>query len=131
MNEIRKNIHSKLLNLSEDFKNIHISELHDQNALDDKIIKNDLLDFDYSKQRISRIILDYLFQIPDQINLRDSLKALFDGTLKNPTEDRLVSHTLYRNKTSAENFQLINTEREKIKNFLKQKSINSKFKNLV
>ena len=131
MNEIRKDIYSKLLTLSKDIKDIHISELHNHNELAEKTVKHDLLDFDYSKQRISNNILDYLFQIPDQINLRDSLKALFDGTLKNPSEDRLVSHTLYRDKTPAENFQLIITEREKIHNFLKQKNINSKFKNLV
>ena len=112
MNEIRKDIHSKLLTLSKDIKDIHISELHNQNELAKKIVKHDLLDFDYSKQRISSNILDYLFQIPDQINLRDSLKALFDGTLKNPSEDRLVSHTLYRDKTLDENFKLIFTERE-------------------
>lgn len=131
MNEIRKDIHSKLLTLSKDIKDIHISELHNQNELAEMTINHELLDFDYSKQRISNNILDYLFQIPDQINLRDSLKALFNGTLKNPSEDRLVSHTLYRNKTSAENFELIITEREKIKNFLKQRNINSKFKNLL
>tara|TARA_Y100000768_G_C23971629_1_gene680858 strand:+ start:146 stop:1630 length:1485 start_codon:yes stop_codon:yes gene_type:complete len=131
MNEIRKDIRSKLLALSKDIKDIHISELHNQTRLDEMTINHELLDFDYSKQRISNNILDYLFQIPDQINLRDSLKALFGGTLKNPSEDRLVSHTLYRNKTSAESFQLIINEREKIKNFLKQKSFNSKFKNLV
>ena len=54
MNEIRKNIHSKLLTLSKDIKNIHISELHNQNELTEKIIKHELLDFDYSKQRISK-----------------------------------------------------------------------------
>ena len=80
MNEIRKDIHNKLLTLSKDIKDIHISELHNQNELAEKTVKHDLLDFDYSKQRISNNILDYLFQIPDQINLRDSLKALFDGT---------------------------------------------------
>ena len=84
MNEIRKDIHNKLLILSKDIKDIHISELHNHNELAEKTVKHDLLDFDYSKQRISNNILDYLFQIPDQINLRDSLKALFDGTLKNP-----------------------------------------------
>ena len=107
MNEIRKDIHSKLLALSKDIKDIHISELHNQNRLDEMTINHELLDFDYSKQRISNNILDYLFQIPDQINLRDSLNALFGGTLKNPSEDRLVSHTLYRNKTSAEGFQWV------------------------
>ena len=131
MNEIRKSIYSKLLTLSKGIKNLHISELHNQNELAEKTVKHNLLDFDYSKQRISNKVLDYLLQIPDQINLRDSLKALFDGTFNNPSEDRLVSHTLYRNKTLDKNYQLIITEREKIKNFLKQKNFNSKFKNLV
>ena len=117
MNEIRKDIHSKLLTLSKDIKDIHIAELHNQNELAEKTVKHDLLDFDYSKQRISNNILDYLFQIPDQINLRDSLKALLDGTLKNPSEDRLVSHTLYRSKTPDEDSDLIFTEREKLNIF--------------
>ena len=131
MNEIRKDIYSKLLSLSKDIKDIHISELHNQNELAEKTVKHNLLDFDYSKQRISYNILDYLFQIPDQINLRDSLKALFDGTLKNPSEDRLVSHTLYRDKTPAENFKLIITEREKIHNFLIFIIISSVSTNLI
>ncbi len=131
MNEIRKDIHTKLLTLSKDIKNVHISELHNRNELVEMNVKHDLLDFDFSKQRISNHIFDYLFKIPDQINLSDSLKALFDGQFNNPSEDRLVSHTHYRNKTPAENFQLITFEREKIKKFLKQKKIHSKFKNLV
>ena len=47
MNEIRKDIHSKLLTLSKDIKDIHISELHNQNELAKNIVKHDLLDFDY------------------------------------------------------------------------------------
>ena len=131
MNEIRKDIHSKLLTLSKDIKGIHISELHDQNELTEKTVKHDLLDFDYSKQRISNNILDYLLQIPDQIDLSTSLEALFNGAVHNPSENRLVSHTLYRNKTSAENSLLIIAERERIKNFLEQKLINSNFKNVI
>ena len=97
------------------------NELHNHNELVEMNVKHDLLDFDFSKQRISNHIFDYLFKIPDQINLSDSLKALFDGQFNNPSEDRLVSHTHYRNKTPAEHFQLITFEREKIKKFLKQK----------
>ncbi len=128
MHEVRKNIHAKLLSLSEDIKHTHISELHIQK---ERVIRHDLLDFDYSKQRISDNILDYLFQIPSQINLKDSLKALFDGAANNPSENRLVSHTLYRSKKSVEDFQLIFTERERIKSFLEQKIISSTFKNVI
>ena len=52
-------------------------------------------------------------------------------TLKNPSEDRLVSHTLYRNKTPVENFSLIFTERERIKNFLEQRIIHTNYKNVI
>ena len=67
-------VSTKLLTLSKGIKNLHISELHNQNELAEKTVKHNLLDFDYSKQRISNNILDYLLQIPDQINLRDSPK---------------------------------------------------------
>jgi len=131
MNEARKDIYRKLLLLSKDIKNIHISELHDNNNLAERFVEHELLDFDFSKQRISNSILDYLFQIPDQINLRDTLKTLFDGAVNNPSEGTLVSHTVYRKKTSVKNSQLIMTERERIKNFLQQKILLSTVKNLI
>jgi glucose-6-phosphate isomerase len=130
MNQVRKDIHSKLISISEDIKNIHISELHDLN-LSQRVVKHNLLDFDFSKQRIDDNVLDYLFQIPDQINLRNSLRALFDGEATNPSEERLVSHTLYRNKISVEDFNLIFTERERIKIFLEQEILSSSFKNVI
>tara|TARA_B000000475_G_scaffold272007_1_gene271482 strand:- start:29 stop:1504 length:1476 start_codon:yes stop_codon:yes gene_type:complete len=128
MNEVRKDIYAKLVSLREDIEHIHLSKLPIQK---ERVVKQDLLDFDYSKQRISDNILDYLLQIPNQINLKDSLKALFDGSANNPSEDRLVSHTLYRCRESAEDFQLIFSERERIKNFLEQKIISSSFKNVI
>ena len=66
---LRKDIHTKLLSLSEDIKHIHISELPIHN---ERVVKHDLLDFDYSKQRISDNILEYLLQIPNKINLKFS-----------------------------------------------------------
>ena len=52
------------------------------------ILKTDLLTFDYSKQRINDEVLDYLLQIPDLINLKESLNLLFKGEINNPSEDR-------------------------------------------
>ena len=130
MNQVRKDIYSKLISIREDIKNSDISELHDLN-FSQRVVKHNLLDLDFSKQRINDDVLDYLFQIPDQINLKDSLAALFDGAVVNPSEDRLVSHTLYRNKIPVEDFSLIFTERERIKIFLEQKILSSSFKNVI
>ena len=100
MSEIRKKIHNKLSLLGKDIKNTHISELQNQKALEKRVIRTDLLDFDYSKQRINEKAIDYLLEIPNLINLKDSLDRLFRGDVNNPSEDRKVSHTLYRDKTS-------------------------------
>ncbi len=131
MNDIRKKIQNTLSILGKDIKNTHISELHNNIDLNKRVVKDDLLNFDFSKQRINDEALDYLLQIPDLINLKDSLNALFSGNINNPSENKPVSHTLYRNKTSTEKFELIFTERERIKSFLEENIANSTFKNLI
>ncbi len=131
MSDIRKQIHNKLLSLGKDIKNSHISGLNSQKILERRVITNDLLNFDYSKQRIDENAMDYLLQIPDLINLKDSLKALFNGETNNPSEDKGVSHTLYRKKTVDKNFQLILSERERIKSFLEQSLEDFSIKNLI
>ena len=123
MSEIRKQIHNKLSLLGKDIKNAHISELQSHKDLEKKVIKTDLLDFDYSKQRINDEAIGYLLEIPNLINLKDSLARLFRGDVNNLSEDKAVSHTLYRDKMSNEKFELIFTERERIKSFLEQGAI--------
>ena len=112
MSEIRKQIHHKLSLLGEDIMNTHILELKNGKDLEKRVIRTDLLDFDYSKQQINDKAIDYLLKIPNLINLKDSLDRLFRGDVNNPSEDRNVSHTLYRDKTLNEKFELIFTERE-------------------
>ena len=87
MNDFRKDIHSKLLLLGEDIKKVSISELNESNSFKENNIKSDLLTFDFSKQRINNEVLDYLIQIPDLINLKESLNLLFKGDFLNPSED--------------------------------------------
>ena len=111
--------------------NTHISELQNQKALEKRVIRTDLLDFDYSKQRINDKAIDYLLDIPNLINLKDLLDVLFRGDAHNPSEDRAVSHTIYRDKTLNEKFEIIFTERERIKSFLEQNSSSLNFKNLI
>ena len=129
MSEKRKQIHNKLSTLGKDIKNTHILELINRKDLEKRVIRTELLDFDYSKQRINDEAIDYLLEIPNLINLKDSVDRLFRGDVHNPSEDRAVSHTLYRDKTSSEKFELIFTERERIKSFLKQNASSLNFKN--
>jgi glucose-6-phosphate isomerase len=131
MNDFRKDIHNKLLLLGEGIKKVSISDLSKKNGFKDNNIKSDLLTFDYSKQRINNEALDYLLQIPDLINLKESLNLLFKGEINNPSEDRAVSHTLYRNRASVDGFELIFSERKKIRAFLKQIHSDYSFKNLI
>ena len=81
MNDLRKEIYSKLLLLGEDLRKVSISELNSKNYFDNRIIETDLLTFDYSKQRINQKVLEYLLQIPDLINLKESLNLLFKGEI--------------------------------------------------
>lgn len=131
MSNIRKQIYDNLLLLGRNIKDSHISDIYDQKDHEQRVIKNDLLFFDYSKQRIDEKALDYLLKIPDLIDLKESLQVLFSGKTFNPSEDRLVSHTLYRNKTQDKDFKLIFSERERIKSFLKDDIEGFTIKNLI
>ena len=131
MSEVRKQIHNKLSFLGKAIANSHILELQNHKHLEKRVISSDLLDFDYSKQRITDGAIDYLLEIPNLINLKDSLDKLFRGDVHNLSEDRTVSHTLYRDKTPKEKFELISTERERIKSFLEQNTTSLNFKNLI
>ncbi len=129
--KVREDIQNKLSILGQDIKNIKISDLHDSSDFKYKTVELDFLTFDYSKQRIDQKTLDYLLKIPDLINLRESLNLLFAGKVNNLSEDRAVSHTIYRNQTLEDNFELILTERKKIKSFLDQNQRDHTFKNLI
>ena len=131
MNDFRNELQNELLSLGKSIKNIHLSELNNQDDHKENIIKSELLTFDYSKQRINKEILNYLLQIPELINLKESLNLLFQGKINNPSEGRVVSHTLYRNRTSVDDFELIFSERKRIKSFLDEKYTDHSYKNLI
>ena len=131
MNNVRTSIKKKISTLGRHIRNTNFSELSDSIDNDDKVIEHDFLTFDYSKQRIDKKTLDYLTQIPDLIDLKESLHQLFTGKVINRSEDRAVTHTVYRNQIPEENFELIFSEREKIKSFLDQNKTGYPFKNLI
>ena len=130
MNDIRKQIKYRLSSLGEGIKSRHISELFTED-IERRVIKSDLLNFDYSKQRINEEAIDYLLGIPDLIDLTDSLKVLINGEVYNRSEDKLVSYPSYRNNNSNVNFEFISKERQRIKSFLDQDNAKLNFKNLV
>tara|TARA_B100000575_G_scaffold290985_1_gene295822 strand:+ start:1343 stop:2827 length:1485 start_codon:yes stop_codon:yes gene_type:complete len=131
MQNLRKNIQKELSKLGQEFKTTRISDLCDLSDFKDKVIQHDILTFDYSKQRLDQKTLDFLLQIPDLVNLKESFNLLFSGKVNNQSEDRAVTHTIYRNKNSEDKFELIFSEREKIKSFLDKNTSNHCFKNLI
>ena len=131
MSDTRKKIRNELFLLGKGLENTHISELHTDRTQEKRVIKNSFLNFDYSKQRIDDKVFEYLLKIPDLIDLKDSLQGLFDGNILNPSEGRTVSHTIYRDKNASERFQIIFSERERIKSFLEKKNILKTIKNVI
>jgi hypothetical protein len=115
MNRKRTKIYEQLSSLASELSGMKISDLSHSEGDIPRNIKTDLINFDYSKQRVNDEVLDFLLDIPDQLEVRGSLDNLFDGNYKNPSESRNVSHTIYRSNSAIENFEVIFSERKKIK----------------
>ena len=101
---------------------LHIKDLLDGKRLDEFHLKTDYLSYDYSKQRITKEVLDELLKIPEKINLKQSILDISKGEFLNSTEDRNVSHMLYRDLNNSKNsYELkeISNQREKLSNFIK------------
>lgn len=131
MNKTRHTIHRKIIALGKKISQSRIADLHQSNHLEEHIIRTSLIDFDYSKQRLNQEGLDYLLQIPDLINVKESLTLLLNGDLINPSENTNVSHTFYRDKNLHTNFEIILSERKKIKKFLQEKKTDRSIKNII
>ncbi len=131
MQEIRKNIRNNLISLGKKISASSILNLDTNEIKKQRFIKVKELCFDFSKQRINKESLEYLLSIPDLINLRKDLNLLFKGEIVNPSESRLVTHTIYREKDPIENFSIVYKEREKINKFLSQIKSSRNLKNLV
>jgi len=64
---------------------------------------NDFL-VDFSKNRITEETMKLLFQLADEVNLKDAISKYFNGDIINQTEGRAVLHTALRAKNSDEVF---------------------------
>ena len=131
MNKKRIKIYEQLSSLGSKVSGMKISDLSHSEGGIPRNIKTDLINFDYSKQRISKEALDFLLEIPDDLDLRGALDSLFKGDFQNPSENRYVSHTLYRSEAVEDSFKVIHLERNKIKIFLEELKKNQKIKNII
>lgn len=55
---------------------------------------------DYSKNIIDADTMQLLFQLADEVNLKDAIEAMFAGEKINQTENRAVLHTALRNRSN-------------------------------
>ena len=130
MNKKRIKIHQHLSSLGRKVSGLK-SFYQENHELDEsRNIKTELVNFDFSKQRINKEALDFLLELPDELDLRESLDSLFKGEFQNSSEKRNVSHTLYRSE-SIDNNKVIYSEKNKIKNFLEEIKQDKNIKNII
>ena len=130
MNKKRIEIHQHLSSLGRKVSDLKSFNQDNYGVDESRNISTELVDFDFSKQRINKEVLDSLLQIPDELDLRRSLDSLFKGDFQNPSEKRNVSHTLYRSE-SIDNNKVIYSEKNKIKNFLEEIKQDKNIKNII
>ena len=107
--------------LSNKNSGLHTKDMLGQRRLEEFQVKTDYLSYDYSKQRITKEALDELLTIPEKINLKESILDITKGEFLNTTEDRNVSHMLYRDLSKSQNtreLKEISDQRNKLSNFI-------------
>lgn len=131
MNDQRAEIAERLKYLGEKSSEIKIKHLPLDKYSSKRIVSTPFLNFDYSKQRLSDEALDWLITIPDKLKIRDSFQELLDGNFINPTEERKVSHTLYRAQSDSITDKFILNERNKFNDFLSSLKTEGNVKNII
>jgi len=116
---VRKEILNSIKSLSRKYSSHHIREFMDEQRLKDFQVNSNTLSLDYSKQRINEEILQELLLIPDKIDLKKSISQISEGTYINSTENRKVSHMVYRNfnKISGSMANEIGLQEKKLEKF--------------
>jgi glucose-6-phosphate isomerase len=56
---------------------------------------------DYSKNLVTKEVLDALVELANETDLHEAIKAMFDGVMINATEHRAVLHTALRNRSNT------------------------------
>jgi len=104
INPTTTNSWKKLQSHFETIKNTHLKELFetDTGRATDLTVKWDDFYVDFSKNRISKETLDLLFDLANEVNLKDAISRYFEGDIINATEGRAVLHTALRASQNSE-----------------------------
>ena len=84
MNKKRIKIHDHLSFLGRKISDLKYFKRDNHEIDESRNIKTELVNFDFSKQRINKEALAFLLEIPDELDLRGSLDSLFKGDFQNP-----------------------------------------------
>lgn len=97
---------SKLQAHFKTLKDKHLKDLFDANTnrADELTIKWDDFYVDFSKNRITKETLNLLFDLANEVDLKDAISKYFSGAIINATEGRAVLHTALRASETSEVF---------------------------
>ncbi len=101
-----KSKQNKLQSHFESIKSKHLKDLFnsDPDRAKDLTVKWDDFYVDFSKNRITKETLEILFDLANEVDLKDAISKYFKGDVINATEGRAVLHTALRAPKSAEVF---------------------------
>src|ERR1041385_8118396 len=82
---------------------MHMRELfaEDPQRFENLNLKFEDLLVDYSKNLITQEVMDGLLELAKETDLREAMKAMFDGAIINQTEHRPVLHIALRNRNNT------------------------------
>lgn len=97
---------SKLQAHFKTLKDKHLKELFNANTnrADELTVKWDDFYVDFSKNRITKETLNLLFDLANEVDLKDAISKYFSGAIINATEGRAVLHTALRAPETSEVF---------------------------
>lgn len=125
---MKSKIWGDLISLQQNLAKISLKALFENNNSrfeNFSLEAGDLL-LDFSKQRITNESLDKLIELLAQSNFFSERQALFSGTKKNLTENRLVLHTLLRDLSSHHLKNEVQAGLAQLKEFSEKLNIDSK-----
>ncbi|HIP48340.1 MAG TPA: glucose-6-phosphate isomerase [Lutibacter sp.] len=112
-----------------EIESTHLNELFKKEATrkEDFTLVLEQLEFDFSKNRISKQTLEYLIDLTNETGLEKAIEDLFKGKKINNTENRAVLHTALRDFTDEKInidgeyiFPMIESARKQIADFSEQ-----------
>ncbi len=94
----------KLKETYQETKNLDMKSLflNDAQRQEKYTLTSDEIQLDFSKNRITDTALEQLFELAEELDLKDGIQKMFSGDTINVTENRAVLHTALRNTSGNE-----------------------------